>query len=392
MVENYSITSGMHPHSCNPALRTYQQPHIVFLFSDTGGGHRSVAQAIIEAINIEFPQQFTWQMVDFFKDYTPFPFNTAGPTYPPMSRMKWLWGPGFRFLDDPKHMNAVYDLLKPMSNRAARQILTDHPCDLLVSVHSLVNRPALESEKDVDLLTVVTDLVTAPSAWFQPHCDLMTVPTEEARQKGLRLGVPESKMILTGLPIADKYCHPLGDKVELREYLGWDENIPVILLVGGGEGMGNLEQTARAIDNAGIAGQLIIVCGRNKGLREKLDKQRWKIPVKVYGFVSQLPAFMQAADMIVTKAGPTTICEAFASGLPIIVSSYVPGQEKGNVAHVVKTGAGVYAPNTTRLIATIREWIEHPEDLKKYAAASAKAARPDAGREVARIIARTIRG
>ena len=305
--------------------------------------------------------------------------------------MKWLWGPGFRFLDDPKHMNAVYDLLKPMSNRAARQILTDHPCDLLVSVHSLVNRPALDSEKEVDLLTVVTDLVTAPSAWFQPNCDLMTVPTEDARLKGSRLGVPPAKMILTGLPIADKYCHPLGDKKELRDFLGWDTNIPVILLVGGGEGMGNLEQSACAIDNSGIAGQLIIVCGRNKGLREKLDKHRWKIPVKVYGFVSQLPAFMQAADMIVTKAGPTTICEAFASGLPIIISSYVPGQEKGNVTHVVKTGAGVYAPNIARLTTTIKEWIEYPARLRKFSAASAKAARPDAAREVARIIAQLIR-
>ena len=53
-IKDYSIAAGMNSRTFNPNPHTYQQPHIVFLFSDTGGGHRSVAQAIIEAINIEF--------------------------------------------------------------------------------------------------------------------------------------------------------------------------------------------------------------------------------------------------------------------------------------------------------------------------------------------------
>ena len=54
------------------------KPHIVFLFSDTGGGHRSAAEAIIEALNLEFPEEFTYEMVDFFKEYSPPPLNLAG--------------------------------------------------------------------------------------------------------------------------------------------------------------------------------------------------------------------------------------------------------------------------------------------------------------------------
>jgi 1,2-diacylglycerol 3-beta-galactosyltransferase len=62
--------------------KTDRKPNILFLFADTGGGHRSAAEAIIEAINLEFPDQFTTEMVDFFKDYAPPPLNLAGPTYP----------------------------------------------------------------------------------------------------------------------------------------------------------------------------------------------------------------------------------------------------------------------------------------------------------------------
>ena len=65
--------------------------HIVFLFSDTGGGHRSAAEAIIEAIDLEYPGQFECKMVDFFKEYSPPPFNLAGPMYPLMSRMEFMW-------------------------------------------------------------------------------------------------------------------------------------------------------------------------------------------------------------------------------------------------------------------------------------------------------------
>jgi ACS family hexuronate transporter-like MFS transporter len=46
-------------------------PHIVFLFSDTGGGHRSAAEAILEAMSSEFPGKMTAEMVDIFRDYAP---------------------------------------------------------------------------------------------------------------------------------------------------------------------------------------------------------------------------------------------------------------------------------------------------------------------------------
>jgi len=68
-----------------------------------------------------------------------------------------------------------------------------------------------------------------------------------------------------------------------------DEDLPAVLLVGGGEGMGPVEATARALGqslydaNTGkVIGQLVVVCGRNKRLVKKLEAMNWNIPVKVW--------------------------------------------------------------------------------------------------------------
>jgi 1,2-diacylglycerol 3-beta-galactosyltransferase len=107
----------------------------------------------------------------------------------------------------------------------------------------------------------------------------------------------------------------------------------------------------------------------------------------VYGFVHEMPDFMRAADILVTKAGPGTISEALNAGLPIILYSRLPGQEDGNVDYVVSEGVGVWAPKTSNIIATMQEWINHPEQREQAAEACRKAARPQAAREIAHILA-----
>lgn len=368
-----------------------KKPHILFLFSDTGGGHRSAANAIIEALNIEYPQEYSTEMVDFFVDYAPPPLNYAGPTYPAMSKAKWFWSAGYKILDNKIRMDAIYDFLWPYVRRAADRLLIDHPCDVIVSVHSIVNSPVLKSPlRKSPYITVVVDLVTAPTAWYQPEADLMILPTKGAYEKGVLLGMDANKMKLVGLPIADKFCHPLGTIKSIRKRLDWDADLPVILLVGGGEGMGNIEENAYALDQARVPAMLVIVCGKNKKLRDRLEEYKWRLPVKIYGFVNQIEYFMQASSMIITKAGPNTICEAYASGLPIILSSHVPGQEEGNVHDVVSSGAGIWAPTSDRVVKIVNTWLNELGELKKVAKASRAQARPNASRDIARLIVKYV--
>ena len=364
-----------------------KKPHIMFLFSDTGGGHRSASEAIIEALDLEFPEQYTWEMVDFFKDYAPFPLNFSGKTYPTISSWKLFWKYSYKYADDKKRMKGIYDVAWPVVRNGARRLVAEHPCDLILSVHPLINLPVLRCKPhEVPLVAVITDLVTTPVAWYQPGMDTLVVPTVPAYERGLKLGMRPDQMAIIGLPVADKFCHPVADRLALRETLGWSNDLPIVLIIGGGDGMGPLAPNAFAIDDLATDLEVVVVAGRNHKLKTRLEAHNWRHPHHIYGFVRQLPDFMQAADMMVSKAGPGTISEAFIAGLPVILYSMVPGQEEGNVTYVTENGAGVWAPKPALVAETVLNWVRHPEERRKFIDISKDLARPQASRQIARLV------
>ena len=97
---------------------------------------------------------------------------------------------------------------------------------------------------------------------------------------------------------------------------------------------------------------------------------------------------MEAADVLVTKAGPGTIAEAAIRGLPTMLSSHLPGQEAGNVRYVVDGGFGAYATAPPRIAAILKEWLQQPEKRVAMRAAARAAANPTATLDIARDLAR----
>ena len=367
-----------------------ERPKVLFLFSDTGGGHRSAAEAIIEALTIYYPNQLETEMVDIFRA-APKPLDLAIPTYPAMASMTAVWETTYKMSNGRRRARFIHDAFWPYVRRAAYRLVDEHPADLIVSVHPVPNGAILRAMTiKTPYLTVVTDLVSTHAMWYDSRTDLIVVPTEEARLRGIKLGLKPDKMEVVGLPVADRFCHNQGEPAELRKKLGWPQDRPVILMVSGGEGMGPLGRTAVAIDKSGVKASLAIITGHNSKLRAKLEKRKWNLPTKIYGFVREMPQFMQAADVLVTKAGPGTISEAFIAGLPLILYSRIPGQEEGNVSYVVDKGAGVWAPESFQVVDTLRNWLSNPDELRRVAINSENLARPHASRRIAELIAQRV--
>jgi 1,2-diacylglycerol 3-beta-galactosyltransferase len=151
--------------------------------------------------------------------------------------------------------------------------------------------------------------------------------------------------------------------------------------------MGPIKKTAEVIAGLGLPMALVVVTGRNHSLKASLERTRWPMPTFVYGFVREMPDFMRAADILITKAGPGTITEGFNAGLPMILYSRLPGQEDGNVAHVVAEGAGVWAPSPELVAGALSNWLRFPEKRLKAAGASARLAYPQAAHTIAGILA-----
>ncbi len=361
---------------------------ILFLFSDTGGGHRSAAEAIIEALKLEHGGQFEPVLIDVLKNYTPLPFNHLPALYPEMVRIPRAWGLGYRLSDSRQRARALSAALWPYLRRHIRRLVRENPADVIVSVHPLLNAPVLRAlgRRRPPFLTVVTDLVSTHALWYHQRAERCLVPTQAARQRALECGLSPRRVDVVGLPVAQRFCQQPGEPADLRRQLGWPLDRPMVLLVGGGEGMGPIFETACAIASKRGRYGLAVIAGRNTRLRQRLEAVDWDVPTFIYGFEKRMPEMMQAATLLVTKAGPGTITEALNAGLPMVLYSRLPGQEDGNVGYVVEQGVGVWAPGPLRTAAAVHDWLARPGQLKQAAATCRALARPDAASTIANTI------
>ena len=362
------------------------QRTILFLIADTGAGHRSAANAIRNAImlisqkeqeewlarqqnstqNIDVPPPPTYriEIVDAFEEYSHFPLRGFMKLYGPTVRYNpKLYGRAFRLSNRARGVATVQTVAFPLIHNGLLRLITSLRPDIIVSVHPLLNHLTIRALQDLGLhipfITVVTDLVSLHYSWFAPGADAYIVPTEQAKQLYLKRGLDPQRVHVLGMPIDPKFALPVESKEELQRKLDLEHGIPVVLVVSGGEGSG-LWPTIQAISKARLQVQLLIITGRNKRLYMYLQRIRSSlhVPVKILGFVQNMPEMMHAADVIVTKAGPGTICEALACELPLILNSYLPGQEEGNVAYVLENNVGSITHNSVELVDALRRLVK----------------------------------
>ncbi len=377
------------------------QRTILFLIADTGAGHRSAANAIRNAIalisqqeqdewrarlaagqevsKLQEPDTYRIEIVNVFEEYSRFPLREAVKLYGPAIRYNpTLFGRIFHLSNKPQRVTAVQTVATPLIHNGLLRLITTVQPDVIVSIHPMLNHVTIEALHDLDLpipfLTVVTDLVSVHSSWFAPGATSYVVPTEQARQLYLKRGLDPERIHVLGMPIDPKFTLPVADKEELCRKFELEPGLPVVLLVGGGDGAGGLPTAVRTISQAHLPVQLLIVTGRNRRLYVHLQRTRshLRVPAKVFGFVQNMPELMHAADVIITKAGPGTICEALACGLPIILSGYVPGQEEGNVDYVLSNGVGVLAREPAELIGALRRLVKPGSQVMRQQLENAK--------------------
>ncbi len=358
-------------------------PHILFLMSDTGGGHRAACRAIEAALAARYPGLFTTELVDVWKDYMPFPLNTAPTTY-----SRWVnTSPGsysaqFWVADRMFRSRTASSLYCSQLYPNMKRLYEQHPADIVVCAHSVFVRPAVHALRHVrpdrPYLTVITDYAWPTVLWYDARADRTLVPTRPAYERGLALGVPPERLKLTGAPVHPKFTDLKLTKREARAELGWDPDATIVLIVGGGDGMGPLLATARAVDSRRVNCELILIAGRNEALKASLERNTWKHRTRIYGFVNNVQVFMRAADLLITKAGPATITEAATVGLPMVLSGAIQHQETPNAKYVVEQGAGVYSPGPKRVAGSVEALLANGgKELHRLAEGVRKLAEPD---------------
>jgi 1,2-diacylglycerol 3-beta-galactosyltransferase len=412
---------------------------LLFLIGDTGGGHRSAAAAVAQALEHLLPGRFVPVICDPLRGPdVPRLLRWFSGLYGPCIRLTpWLWWLFWRASDSPRVLGAVRrTVMAPVYGSVARAAEACRPA-LIVAFHPMTADPAVRARSAVGgalatraaavpVATVITDLITAHRSWRDAAVDRVIVPSEEIAARCARDGMPADRCVPLGLPVAAEFSRPPlteAERKELKRELGIDGDF-LVVLTGGAEGSGGLRRRAAAITRRVDGVDVAVICGRNKALKRRVARlakrterrterntgrsaggrpsspaagrvlrriRRTARPTSTrltaHGFVGNMADWLRCADIVVGKAGPGTIAEATCCGAPLVLTSFVPGQEKGNAEFVTGAGAGVYAPRPRELAAEIGRLHRDPTALAAMRDAAVRASRPRAAADIARYLA-----
>ncbi len=348
-------------------------PRILFAISDTGGGHRSGAQAIAAAIEQRVGHAVETYIIDIFT-HTGVPVVRDAPVVYDKLSTRWLslYDTLYRLTDGRRRIDALTKVVYFAAHRNILRVLEAVRPTLVVSVHPLLNRLIGNARRTYRLsfrfITVVTDLVSLHASWADPDAELCIVPTNEAYERMLRLGMPESKLVRTGFPVHPKFAAYHQSRDAAQSSLGLAPELFTVLVTSGGVGSGNIEQLVRNIHTAYPQLQLLVVTGRNTALRERLEQSGFGPNVHIFGFVTNMEELMAASDIVISKAGPGTLMETLVMRRPVIVTQAVGMQERGNIDFVLNHELGLFCPTIDRIVPVLAELMEP----SAYAAVTAR--------------------
>jgi processive 1,2-diacylglycerol beta-glucosyltransferase len=238
------------------------------------------------------------------------------------------------------------------------------------------------------IVSVVTDF-EAHALWMEPAVDLYCVAAEETKARLVARGAAADKVAVTGIPIAAKFSNPVGAAAVRKRY-GLRDDLPVVLVLSGGFGMGPVAEILGELNKLAAPVQVVVVCGRNEELRRELAVQERRHPTHVLGFVTNMHELMAVSDLIITKPGGLTSSEALAMGRPMFVLNPIPGQEAANSDFLLEHGAAAKANRVEDLPFRLEKLL-NSEKLAEMARGAKEMGRPKSATAVCREVLSRLR-
>ena len=363
---------------------------LLILSAGAGAGHNRAAEALREHAREEGIDAEWFDSLSF----TGRVFRTLyAESYIWMaSHSPALWGMLYKLMGKRTEQPNLRKLMKTYDSlnyrRLVRHIEEFRP-DAVISTHFLPTNVYLAhlGAAGPPLFTVITDL-DVHSFWIADDVAGYFAGNEQTGWLLEKFGTPRDRIHVTGIPVHPAFSRSRGRDAVRRE-LGLDPDRPVVLFMSGGFGMGNMEEALERLTGIGAPFQLLVVAGRNEPMRKRLEKIARKSGgrARVHGFVKNVHDFMEAADLMISKAGGLTSSECLARSLPLVVYSPIPGQEERNADYLMENGAAVKAATMDLLEFRVAELMGDLPRLAKMKACAAAVARPFAGRDiVARVV------
>jgi len=368
-------------------------PKILIISSDTGGGHRSAAAAIVAGVQKFFDGESYAVRVVRAVEESHHLADKLVRLYNWILRNRQHW---------MKYYYWFINRIRPDTRQFFHKRCVGYVKDLferwcphiVVSVHPLTQHifgrvlKELNLADRVPLVSVVTD--PCYGFWRGWACDAVTlylVASEDARRQLIDYGVAPERIKVSGMPVHPKFAYPGEEAAQAaRRALGLDPDKFTVFVNAGWVGGGNIPQIFRELARGELDVQAIFLAGKNEDLRAVAETIALDapFPVKVIGYSDEIEKLMSAANVMISKLGGLTTFEALACRVPIIadmITEPMP-QEAGTANMIAQRGAGIMLKRPADIVPVVRRMVEDELHYSRLRAATAGLAIPNATRHI----------
>ncbi|NNM65324.1 MAG: galactosyldiacylglycerol synthase [Burkholderiales bacterium] len=324
-------------------------PCVDLVYFNAGGGHRASALALQQAITARDPG-WTVRLVHLTEVLDPQGGfrKLTGIAPEDLYNKRLAHGLTLGLAQELKLLQALIRLAhQPLLKSLQQHWLRTGP-DMVVSLIPNFNRALGQSLAaslpGVPFVTVLTDLADhPPHFWIEPGIAQHVVcGSARAVQQARMAGHPAAHIHPTsGMIIRpDFYDEPADfDRAARLQALGLDPARPTGVVMFGGHGSRSMLNIAQRLPEV----QLVVMCGHNARLADKLRALPATAPRLILGFTPDVAAWMRLGDFFVGKPGPGALSEALQLGLPVVVTrnAWTMPQERYNTDWVRDNGFGL---------------------------------------------------
>ena len=331
---------------------------VLILSCGTGGGHNSAAKAILEELLsqgleadfMEYLEIINTNLKNKVNEIYLKSTNNEGKTFKVAYKLGEIYqktnikSPVYGL--NQLNKNKLYDYIK---RNGYEYIITTH----LFAAQALT---AIKKEHRINFIAVATDYVCIPF-WRETNPDFMITPSDELKSSFIDQGVKENKLIPLGIPVKRTYSEDY-DINDCKKKVGLDINKRYVLLLTGSMGFGNVEEIVDELKNNINRINLIVACGTNKELYEKLKGKNNVIPLE---FTENIDLYMKSSDIILSKPGGLTTTEIAVLGKPFIHTMPIPGCENYNANFFESHKMSLKCMNIPEIVESTKLLLENKD-------------------------------
>jgi processive 1,2-diacylglycerol beta-glucosyltransferase len=311
-----------------------------------------------------------------------------------ITRYPRIWGMLYRITGDARPDAVVQRMrrtIERLNTRRLRAAIADFAPDAIICTHFLpaemLARQIRKGRVTAPVYLQVTDF-DLHRMWVVPGMTGYFAASPEIAHRMHAVGLPAARIHTTGIPVMPAFA-AAHDRAALAQSFGMDPARPAYLVMGGGAGVGALDELADTLLSHGGDFQLVVLAGRNADMLARLCKLAGgKHAGRLFpqGYTKHVEQLMACCDLAITKPGGLTTSECLAMGLPMVVNAPIPGQEERNADYLMEQGAAWKAIDAVALAWRLNALRDDPAHLAGMAERARAIGRPHAARDVIDIV------